>query len=333
VLQTLKFTQPSAKPGAASEAQYVRWQDPREGAFSVEVPQGWRVDGGMFRFSTADVRGALEMESPDGQVKVVAGDPAVPTHTLPSQMLNMTGFPEGSGYSPGYNVRMLVRRYMTGLQFATEYVQSKLSAGCTGLRLTESRDLPEASQQLSRLYASSPGVVSMQVTAGEVVFAASRNGRPVQGYLFSGTLLVSGQGSGLWQVPFLHGFIASPEQTGAAQSALERLIRSIQVSPAWAQRQQGAVAETSRIVSETNAYVTKVIEDGYWAREQSRSELSRKWSNVTLGQTDVADPETGERWKVASGHNYYWRQNYTDNVAGTNVYDAPDINFSPLVEY
>lgn len=173
----------------------------------------------------------------------------------------------------------------------------------------------------------------MQVYAGEVAFTCTADGPPMQGYLFSGTLLVPGPGGGLSQVPFLHGFLAAVSQTGTAIQALDRLIRSMQVNPAWASCQQAATAETSDIVTKTHAYVSGVIEQGYWSREKVRDDSSRKFSNMILGQTDVVDPETGARWKVSSGHNYCWRQDNTDNVAGTNTYDRPDINFSPLLEY
>lgn len=332
-LRSFRFTQPGAGPGASGGLHFVRWQDPREGAFSIEVPQGWRVEGGMFRLSTVDIRGAMQMMSPDGQVRVIAGDPNIPTHTMPTQMLAMTGFPEGSWYSPGFNTRMLVRRFLTGLQFASEYTRRSLAAGCAGFRFTEQRELPEASRQLSGLFLNRPGLVTMQVHAGEVAFTCTANEQPMQGYLFSGTLLVPSQSGGIWQVPFLHGFLAAAPQTGTAVQALDRLIRSIQINPAWASRQQAAAGETSAIISKTHAYVSGVIEQGYWSREQARYESSRKFSNMILGQTDVVDPETGERWKVASGHNYYWRQDYTDNVAGTNISERPDTNFSPLLEY
>jgi hypothetical protein len=245
----------------------------------------------------------------------------------------MTGFREGSWYSPGYNQKLLVRRYVPGAQFAAEYAQRKFGSQCAGLRFTESRDLPQASQELNKLYASYPGVVSSQVHAGEVAFTCTVNGQPFQGYVFAGTLLTAGQGYGLWNVPHLHGFLATRQGTGAATAALHRMVSSLQMNPQWVRAQQATTAQTSAIVSETHAHITKIIDDGYWARQRSNDEISRKWSNYILGQTDVVDPDTGERWKVASGRNYYWRQDYTDNIVGTNTYDRPDINFSPLLEY
>ena len=62
-------------------------------------------------------------------------------------------------------------------------------------------------------------------------------------------------------------------------------------------------------------------------------DINRKFSNYILGVTDVVDPETGETWKVEAGHNYYWRRDFTNQVAGTRTADRPDINFSLLKEF
>mgnify|MGYP003880662695 CR=1 FL=1 len=195
VLQSFRFETPASSPaggaGGGARLAYVPWQDPRENAFTVEIPRGWSATGGLFRFSTVDVRGAMEIRSPDGQIRLIAGDPAVPPHTIPNQMLAMTGFPEGSWYSPGYNQRFLVRRYMPGVQFAVEYARSKLGAGCPDLRLLETRELPRESQQLSSLYRGFPGVAEMQVQAGETAFtdasANARNGSCTTAVTLSGS--------------------------------------------------------------------------------------------------------------------------------------------------
>src|ERR1700733_4789485 len=54
--------------GGGSEAAkntWVTYDDPGEHAFTIEVPQGWSVQGGMYRFGYFDVRGTVDMRSPD----------------------------------------------------------------------------------------------------------------------------------------------------------------------------------------------------------------------------------------------------------------------------
>jgi hypothetical protein len=331
VLASFRYTQPAAaaRPASGPRLDYVRWQDPKENAFSIEVPRGWSVTGGMFRFAPVDARGAVELTSPDGQIRITSGDAEIPTHTVPTQTLAMTGFREGSWYSPGYGVRMMVRRYVPGVNYASEYVQRKIGAGCPGVRILDARDRPDLARQLGQVYSQS-GLVSQQLSVGEAAFTC---GGSMRGAFLAGTLLTGTQGIGIWQVQHLVGYVAPANRVAEAEAVLRHLIESAQVNPQWAQMQQGVTAASSRIVARTHAEISASMSESYWSRQRSQDNLSRQWSNVTLGQTDVVDPVTGEKWKVASGNNYYWRKEGTGQVAGTDTWTRPDIDFTPLKEW
>ncbi len=170
-METFRAT--GAPAGAESakrpDVKWVRWQDPKENAFSLEVPAGWTVTGGAFRFAPVDIRKAVQASSPDGRIRITGGDAELPTFTEPNQMLAMTGFREGSWYSPGYGVNMMVRRYMPGTQFAGEYVATRAARGCGNLKFTETRDRPDADGPLNQLMsglAAVGGIMRIQSGSG-----------------------------------------------------------------------------------------------------------------------------------------------------------------------
>jgi hypothetical protein len=337
ILQSFKFTQPAPTDGGRGTAprfSYVRWHDPREAAFSIEIPQGWHISGGMFRPGLLDPRATVDLVSPDRRVHITTGDANIPPFIAPTQTTAMTGLREGSWYPSAYGVNMMVRRPVSGLQFALEYLQSAVSRRCTGIRLVDRRDRPDLSAALTRTYSQlGGGILSQQVSVGEVAFECMENGLPMAGYYFAGTLLIDASGTRMWHVPYLHGFTATEDQIGVALAVLEHLIRSVQLNPEWLIRQQRLSKASGEIIARTHAQITQSMSDTFWSRQRSKDEHLRKFSNYILGQTDVVDPQTGETWKVAAGHNYYWRQDYTDRITGTRTYDRPDINFSPLLEY
>ena len=73
----------SATPGG-SALVWTRFEDPFEQSFSLEVPKGWTVRGGLFRMGYSDERPMVDLLSPDGFVNVRLGDLAIPTYALPN---------------------------------------------------------------------------------------------------------------------------------------------------------------------------------------------------------------------------------------------------------
>src|SRR5581483_2847894 len=119
IFSSLTFAPPAAGSGPALPS--TRWSDPREQAFSLELPSNWRIDGGLVRRAAVDVVYTWAATAPDGSAHISGGDASLPTFTVPNAMLNMGGFREGSWYSPGYGVRMMVRQYIPGAAFARSY--------------------------------------------------------------------------------------------------------------------------------------------------------------------------------------------------------------------
>ena len=338
VLQTFRFTKPTgtAPAGGAADAglRYVAWQDPNEQAFTVEVPEGWKVTGGLIRRNAVDPRGCLQIASSDGDVVISSGDATVPTFTLPGFS---EFFPEGSDYSPGYGVAMKVMRYKTGTQFAGEYVQTRVAQSISDVVITGSRDRADIAQAINEINARySISGVQTQLTMGEVTFTGRYQGKAVEGYWFAGTQLTTVASSGapgLWNVPNLIGYVATPQKAPLAQAVMAHMVNSTNISPQWVAMQQGLTANVSKIVSETNNAISGIITKTYEGRQAAQDNISRKWSNMMLGQTDLVDPDTGQTYKAASGHNYYWVRPGSNTGVGTSTYDRPDINLVPLVEW
>lgn len=317
--------------GQAPSPSYVKWQDPRENAFSLEVPSQWKTSGGLFRFASVDTRSAIEVVSPDGKIRITGGDAEIPAFTVPNPTLEMAGFREGSWYSPGYGVYRMVRRYVPGTAFAQEYVTAKVTRGCSDVNLTETRDRPDAVQAINAIYAQYGNLgFSINLTAGEVAFTCRREGQSLQGYYFAGTQLTQAYGVSLWNVELLYGYLAASDKVAEAQSVLEHMLKTFQLNPQWVAMQQNITANTSSIVSRTSQEISNIISQSYWNRQGVMDELSRRRSNATLGVEDVIDPVTGREIKVESGSNYYWID-HRGTIVGTDTDTRPNIDFRELI--
>jgi hypothetical protein len=337
VLGSLRLTgRPGPEGGAggspAADVAFVRFQDPAEGAFALDVPRGWRVAGGLVRKAPVDVRTAVVASTPDDQVHLRLGDVDLPPFVLPTAMLRQLGFAEGASYSPGYGVTMQVLRYLPGEQFAGHYVTSRVGPTCTGLQIAGARPLPQTVDAMNAIMArhGSP-VMTQRLHAGDVAFRCQRGATPMVGYLFTATMLTAAaDGSGTWTVEQLQGYLAAADRASQAQAVLARMVQSVRLNPEWVRMQQNVTAAVSGIVADTGAHIAKVIGDGYWSRQASQAGSSRRRSNQILGLEDVRDPATGRELKVESGANYYWIDQ-RGNITGTDVFSRPTLDARELV--
>lgn len=335
VLETFSFTPPASSQKKAPAVQWVRWKDPKQDAFSVEVPRAWSVTGGTIHRNAVDPRTVIMATSPDGQISITGGDAQVPTFTLPTPMLAQAGFTEGSLYSPGYGVVMQVARHMPGAAFAKWYVTARLPEGHTGLAFTNVRDRADAVKAINNVYAQFPmPAVRSSLSAGDVAFTCKRGPTQVRGYYFASTRLTqTAGGGGIWGMESLYGYMAAAGKETEARAILARMVKTFRLNPTWVAKQQNLTANVSKIVSSTNDAISKIIDDTYRSRQAVEDDIARKWSNTTLGQTDVVDPASGKTWKVSNDHNYYWRREGTGEVVGSETADRPDTDFTPLREW
>ena len=115
-----------AAGSAAAAPTWTTFQDPYEKAFTVEVPQGWAVKGGLFRMGYSDERPMIDLTSSDGKTNVRLGDVAIPSYTVPSP-LHPT---EGSIVDLGAQAQLVIAKYRTGPEFAVLYAHVRFYKTC-----------------------------------------------------------------------------------------------------------------------------------------------------------------------------------------------------------
>ena len=341
---SMKNAGASPDSSAASALSFVNWSDPHEGAFSVGVPRGWQVIGGTYRLSATDVRYAVTMSSPDGQLRVTVGDSNIPVYTQPSPMLASAGLTEGGYYMMGDGTKMEIRRYIAGQQYAYSYVEAVVRRQCGNLRINSNNVRPDLAATFTQ-FARNEGATSAQLTAGDAIFTCTLNGNAVQGkYIAVTALLVPGMSS-MWVVYRLYGFMAPAARQEEAIKVVTEALQSWKFNPQWEAQQRGtanaavqqdnmrsqqirsralaAIAEDQRQTSET-------ITRGYEQRQKVYDEISRKRENAILGTLDVVDPQTGHSYKVSNYGDYHYMSN-EGYIYSTNSANSPGPDLRELI--
>src|ERR1700760_4192537 len=211
---------PAARPVTAGAGNaillFTPWRDPKEGAFTLNVPQGWQIGGGTVRDSSIDPRHILPATSPDGGIQILMGDNSLIPREVPNQGLVYAGMREGQ----------VTRR----AEFAQPYIRGTL---CRQAQITSFGTLADATRQLNQqaiAYGRSMGS-SAQASVGEAGF---RCGSQI-GYVRASTVVGgSANGAQVWGVLELSGFIVTnPGQALFARYILNNIVSSLQMDQQW----------------------------------------------------------------------------------------------------
>jgi hypothetical protein len=311
-----------ALPSSASSLNWVRYTDSAEGAFSMEVPVGWQILGGMYRFGYFDVRWMMDVRSLDGKVIIRIDDPNVPPHVLPGPHTGSAGHPD---FKPQM-YQMMVDNYREAQPFAESYAKHRFAGACTSFT-------PRQSSWAPNLPASWQNEAGARVTQATVSYDCSTSDGARVVVVYARNTLHPG--SGLWMADPLVSLIAAPDAVPLAQSMVQRMIDSWEENPQWKEYQQQVTNWGLQKIRENFGQFMQQMQAYHQQREaamnqqvahfeagqNAQAEQVSGWGKMLTGLTTVADSQTGTQFDVFSGP----KANYYTNGNGVTI----NSNLSP----
>ena len=288
-----------ASSGGPTPSAWVRYYDPSEHSFSIEVPQGWNVQGGMYRFGYFDVRATVDLRSPDGAMVLRFDDADVPPYALPTARTP----PEGRPYNKPMQFQMMVERYRDAPSFAETYAKSRFKSVCTTLTSQPSSWNPTIPAALQQMHPE-------KVSDGAVDFACASSAGPKLASVFARTSLFS-QGA-FWQADPVLSALTTAQLMPVAQSVLQHALDTFQIDPQWQAHQQQMTQEGLAMIqrdyqtflAQTRATMQRFSSSmnqqvaGFEAHQNAQAAQVEGWSKTLMGLTDVRDPYTGQQFEV-----------------------------------
>lgn len=316
----------SARPVAAIPLvrQWVKFVDPQEQAFEVDVPRGWKNIGGTVRRNALQFRSWVNATSPDGATIVAINDPNEWSYVIPTPMLAMAGFGAGSVYGGGAGTLYTVAPYLNGQQFAVAWTQRKLSTLCASIKLRSSGARPELTARINSYAAA----FAIRHDAGEASFTCVKGSLQQTAYVLADVVSISGAEGAIWYAETIVGFLSPSPVAGVAAGLLSHMVKSVRINPQWAARQSNMNLQVSQIAAQTDAAISDTIMRGWERRGAIIDQVMEQGSRARLGIDVYSDPATGNQYTVSNDHNFYW-VNPSGTVVGTETDTAPN-GFSRL---
>jgi hypothetical protein len=308
---------------------WTQFTDPFEQAFSLQVPQGWTVQGGLFRVGFSDQRTMVSIKSPDGQIEIRFGDISVPTYTPP----NPYHVREGEPYDLGAQAQMVVEHYRSGPDYAVMYAHSRFATVC--------RNPQAPSTVVDFSFPDALEVKGDRVSPGQIEYLCQTDAGPRVALVYAKTVMAGP----IWQVPTLVSLLAPPDRLDYALSVTHQSAQTFRLSQQWMAYQQQMNAQGMEYQrwrqAQRRTQIGEQIKqfEGQMAAMQNQVnafehhqrmsiEQGDEFSNALNGLTPTTDPLTGENRTVWTGtQDHYWANGLGQVV---NSHDSPSPAFHQL---
>jgi len=293
VLLNLKPSAASA-PGGGETLAFETWREPNEGAYTIDVPRGWRVSGGIRRVTPVDVRSALGVVSPDGAIRIFIGDYDLMPRRELDRAGQMAGLREGQVLGGS-----LIARYQSGVQVAEGYPAWKL---CRQARITQSGILRRETETLNNQVAQYGRSMATAASAsvGEAIFHCPEG----EGFVMATTVLArpaQGRGVSVWTVYQLSGFLTrDPQRAFFAKYVLSQMLASQRMNHEWEVRASQAAGKYASSVMQMSDAITRTTIQH--AKQQAALGSAGGWNHPNTGDVPKIkqDPHVEEQRDIAN---------------------------------
>ncbi len=315
-----------ALPHSADNINWVRYTDNAEGAFSMDIPVGWQIDGGMYRFGYFDVRWMMEARSLNGAVIIRVDDPSVPPYVLPGPHSGPAGHP-----AIRQNLyQMVVDNYRQAQEYAAAYAKRRFASACTTMT-------PRTADWTPTLPAAWQTESAVKTTQASVAYDCATSDGPRVISVFARDSVIGKEG--LWVVDPIISIIAKPADMALAQQMTQRMMDSWQENPQWKQYQDRMTqiglnqmrGEFSNFMRQMQAYhqqreaaMNQQVSQ-FEARQNAQAAQVSTWGNILTGTTNLYDPTTGTHFQAFSGPNANYYVNGNGVQVNSNV--RPSLDF------
>ena len=289
---------------------FYTYQDPNEAAFTIEIPDGWQIMNGSGLIRPYIDAGVLVAAYSQENQEFIFKSP-VAIYAVPNDILDFTGFTEGSYYGPGgIATPMMVKKYTTAKKYLEEY----LSQLTVDTEVIETVDRPD-------LVSDNPDPLVTEQSAAEITYISDSGSYQLKNKVIAYTYLIETGGMGIWATS-MFGYTSPESSFDETEYLVLKSAESFKVNANWAKREAQEVNKRLGIISSTQESISNSISSAFEYRSDTMDRINDDWSKAILGIEEVYDPDTEEMYVVDSGARYYWIDN-RNNIYGTDTYENP----------
>jgi len=309
-------------------------------AFSLLVPAGWEVEGGVqWRLDNPafPAYGAVRVRNPKGTEEFEVF-PNLPFFWTNNPMV-MTTNPPGTKYFGN-----VVRPPVGAEQALRQIVLPAFRGGVGEVRVVDAKAVPELAKMAREAHGPAQPGVNVSTDAARVRVEYEASGRKteeeiygvVQTLAFSMNSFQGAIVNQNWWVDYLFSFKAEKGKLDASAGVLQTVAFSFRINRDWYNRyvqlvemliqrqirQIRQIGEISRMISQTNREISE-DRQRRWERDQAvRDRMNEEYSRYVRGVDSYSDPNRGGPVELPAGYGHAWSNKLGEYI----VTESPGFN-------
>jgi hypothetical protein len=303
---------------------FQRVQEPNENAFSLLVPRGWQLEGGIFRVDPTAQGGAAQSIAAKCDLAVKkdrAG--TVMIHWLPDMLYfdarnspagQMGLFPPGSNYNG-----MTVMPLLPAGDFLSQLVFPYLHPVAADVQIVEQKSLQDfASKYHQRVQAAFPGL-TFSYDAALLTVTYQEEGATYREMLVALVENWGRLGAGMWGNRETFVLRAPADEFDRWESLFSIMQNSVIFNPRWIAGEVQGQIKRGEIALNTQREVQRIEQDIVQHRQQTNAEIHNDMFLTLTDQEEFINPHTNQ---VETGSNQWQNRWINDN--GDVIYTDND---------
>jgi hypothetical protein len=315
-----------SQPGSDGTIVFQKVKEPRENAYSLLVPKGWKLDGGIFRIDPTMNGGSGNSIDAKNDLKVSNNSQGtVRLHFMPEMFyFDMSQSPAGQMgmFPPGSNYNgMMVIPKMDAVNFIKQVVIPYAHPGLTNYNVVEEKNAPDIVEAIRKAdqYMGIPFIY----TAAVVSITYQEGGQKFRETIVAATQDFGQMGAGLWKNRFTISGRAPVNEFESWAPVMLEIIGSVQINMQWLIGELKGQVQRGEIQAEVLRKVQELDNEILEGQRKTNAEINNDMFLTLTEQEEYVNPYTK---KVEIGSDQ-WRYRWV-NESGDVVYSDRD-NYDP----
>jgi hypothetical protein len=312
---------PGRAAGQGSGLSFLRVNEPREEAFTILAPKGWKGDGGIFRINPLQAGGPLNSMEAKCDLLLKSDDRGtVAFRILPEVVYAHVGIGAGA-FPPGSNYQGATVRLLEDAPTHLQTLFSTIHPRASGVQKLKAARLPgeiramekglEYTNQLLRQ--AGAAALTYRSDAAGGAFEYTENGVRFREVLVTG--IVDMRAALTWKNTRTLLFRSPAAEFDLRRPLMDIMRFSLQFNPQWVVKEAEGQRERAGIVLKIYEEIRRIDREILRRTSVNRNEIMNDNFLVLTGQEEYVNPHTREvevdtdafkyRWVNSGGERYY----------------------------